>query len=71
MIWVLVQVQNGVTVGVETFTTEVVAQLRVEELRIDFDWNNDDLSLFAGEVGSEFERLAVEPIDIDGADKRD
>ena len=60
MIWVLVQVQSGVAVDVETFTTESAAKQRVEELLIDFDWNNDNLNLFAGEIGTKLEQLYIE-----------
>ncbi len=60
MIWVLVQVQDGVAVSVETFTAEDAAKRRVEELSIDFDSNNDSLDLFAGEIGAELEQLYIE-----------
>lgn len=53
------QVYSGIADVVEVFTTEDAAKQRIEELLIDFDWSDDDLSLFAGEVGSAFEQLSI------------
>ncbi len=60
MIWVLTQVQSGIAVSVETFATEAAAMQRVEELLIDFNWDNNSLDLFAGEIGTELEQLSIE-----------
>ena len=69
MIWVVVHVHRGITNSVEVYADEATAMRRLVEIQTnDFDWNDDDLSLFAGEVGSEFESFYVEPIDIDKAD---
>lgn len=66
MIWVAVFVHRGITESVEVYADEATARRRLTEIQADdFDWNEDDLSLFVGEVGSEFQRLNVEPVDSD------
>jgi hypothetical protein len=69
MIWIVVHVHSGITHGVEAYADEATARRRLVEIQTnDFDWSDDDLSLFAGEIGSEFERLYVEAIDADESD---
>jgi len=58
MIWVVVFVHRGITNSVEVYADEVTARRRLTEIQADdFDWNEDDLSLFVGEVSSEFQRF--------------
>lgn len=64
MIWVVVLVRRGIIESVEAYADETTARRRMTEIQADdFDWSEDDLGLFAGKVGSEFEHLYVEPID--------
>ena len=64
MIWVVVFVHRGITNSVEVYADEVTARRRLTEIQADdFDWNEDALGLFAGEIGSEFESFRVEAVD--------
>ena len=58
MIWVVAFVHRSITESVEVFADEATARRCLTETQADdFDWNEDDLSLFVGEVSSEFQRF--------------
>jgi hypothetical protein len=56
MIWGVVHVHRGITYNLEAYADETTARQRLVEIQTnDFNWNDDDLSLFVGEVGSDFQ----------------
>jgi hypothetical protein len=59
MIWILVQVHSGIADAVESFATESAVRQRVSELQSDFNGEDDNLNLFVGNIGAEFEELSI------------
>jgi hypothetical protein len=51
--FVVVEVQAGIAVGAECFTTTSAAERRAEELRAEYDENSDDIQVFEATVDAQ------------------